>query len=877
MRNLITTLIGLILFYNIFYSQSLINNGSFEFGGPGVGFVVDGSGYNLISPPFSGNTNAGDYAFVTNPNSIAPYFASTGDHTTGSGKMMVIDGTTNGGQQRFWKAGNNGGGVCNLVVGQTYSFKYWIRSISNSNFANIGVSFNNATSSLVSGSVVSPQVSAGWQEVVYSFVPANACVNIELYNNTTDAIGNDFAIDDLGVFAPPLPLTATYSVTQPNCSNENSGFIAVYHKGGVSPFEFELSGSSLTGPIINNTGTFSNLSGGTYNFVVTDGNGSSYSEQNIQINTISPLVTSPQDTSICLGNTITLTASGGTSNYTWASNNSVESGFPVVSSSVTVSPTISTTYTVSASVNNLNLITNGDFEQGNNGFRTDYTYYDPSNPTGAQRAYGITTNSDSWFNQFSSCVDHTSGSGKMMVLDGSTYNLGNDPFWCQKIAVEPNKNYVFSYWVTSVSSLSPAIIKSNLNGILLGSFSVPSSTCSWSQVTYNWNSLNNTLAEICMVDENDVGAGNDFAIDDISFQTSANCTNQVTVSILNENTSASFSYPASICLNDGVIAPILGTGFNQGGTFQSTSGLSINNSNGSINVDSSEAGNYVIQYSFNLCGNNLTSNATVSILDLPSVITLSGGDSYCEGESINPISASVSGSSPFTIYYTLNNVPQSITQNTSSINLGTSPGVYVIDSISDNHCSNFSYLSDSIKVNEIPGPPNLIGNDTVCLNSNPESIQALNPNGSINWYSDESLNSLIASGNIFFPNTQQNSIYYATQTMNNCESLPSSFQLITNACEIAIPTAFTPNGDLENDIWELVNLDLYYPKNKVKIFNRWGNVLFESNPGKYSENPWDGKYEDKLLPVGSYFYVIELSDDGSIEPLNGSVSLILKR
>ena len=104
-------------------AQNLINNGSFEFGGPGVGFWIDGQGYNQLTPPYSGSTSAGNYAFVSNPQTLNTLsFLSTGDHTSGTGIMMVIDGTTTGGQQRFWKAGNNGGGICNLIVGQTYTF-----------------------------------------------------------------------------------------------------------------------------------------------------------------------------------------------------------------------------------------------------------------------------------------------------------------------------------------------------------------------------------------------------------------------------------------------------------------------------------------------------------------------------------------------------------------------------------------------------------------------------------------------------------------------------------------------------------------------------------------------------------------------------------
>ena len=117
--------------YSSLYCQNFLNNGSFEYGGPGLGFWIDGAGYNLLSPPYSGSTSAGNFAFTTNPQDLnTQFFLSSGDHTTGSGIMMIVDGTTTGGQQRFWKAGNNGGGVCNLIVGQQYSFSYWIRTVS---------------------------------------------------------------------------------------------------------------------------------------------------------------------------------------------------------------------------------------------------------------------------------------------------------------------------------------------------------------------------------------------------------------------------------------------------------------------------------------------------------------------------------------------------------------------------------------------------------------------------------------------------------------------------------------------------------------------------------------------------------------------------
>jgi hypothetical protein len=46
--------------------------------------------------------------------------------------------------------------------------------------------------------------------------------------------------------------------------------------------------------------------------------------------------------------------------------------------------------------------------------------------------------------------------------------------------------------------------------------------------------------------------------------------------------------------------------------------------------------------------------------------------------------------------------------------------------------------------------------------------------------------------------------------------------------------------------------------------------------GDYSSSPWNGTYEGKVLPSGSYYYIIEKAVDGSIEPINGTVSILRK-
>ncbi|MDB5232190.1 MAG: hypothetical protein JWN76_2995 [Chitinophagaceae bacterium] len=67
------------------------------------------------------------------------------------------------------------------------------------------------------------------------------------------------------------------------------------------------------------------------------------------------------------------------------------------------------------------------------------------------------------------------------------------------------------------------------------------------------------------------------------------------------------------------------------------------------------------------------------------------------------------------------------------------------------------------------------------------------------------------------------------------------------------PNAFSPNGDGINDTWIIKYLDTY-PGCTVDIFDRYGQIIFHSTG--YSL-PWDGSSHGKLLPIGTYYYIID--------------------
>jgi gliding motility-associated-like protein len=85
---------------------------------------------------------------------------------------------------------------------------------------------------------------------------------------------------------------------------------------------------------------------------------------------------------------------------------------------------------------------------------------------------------------------------------------------------------------------------------------------------------------------------------------------------------------------------------------------------------------------------------------------------------------------------------------------------------------------------------------------------------------------------------------------------------------LSIPNAFTPNGDGINDDWHIENIT-QYPASTIAIYNRNGRLIFYSVG--YSK-PWNGTYNNALLPVGPYYYVIDLKNGSS--KIAGEVTII---
>lgn len=206
-------------------------------------------------------------------------------------------------------------------------------------------------------------------------------------------------------------------------------------------------------------------------------------------------------------------------------------------------------------ISDVELIANGDFEQGNTLFRSDYTIGTSTSqigPLALENTYAVTNDPQSWHRSFEDCPDHTGmGNRNMMIANGSGQS---NNVWCQdSIVVEPNADYVFSAWLVSMESVNPARMQFSINDEIFGDvLEANSQTCVWEQFFASWNSGDTSLAKICIVNINDNVSGNDFALDDISFRPL--CVARDTIQVDVAELSAAWNGLMEICADEAPIA-----------------------------------------------------------------------------------------------------------------------------------------------------------------------------------------------------------------------------------------------------------------------------------------------------------------------------------
>jgi len=145
-----------------------------------------------------------------------------------------------------------------------------------------------------------------------------------------------------------------------------------------------------------------------------------------------------------------------------------------------------------------------------------------------------------------------------------------------------------------------------------------------------------------------------------------------------------------------------------------------------------------------------------------------------------------------------------------------------------------------------------------------------NPQDSAFVLVDDALDSLATfigpSGNFQAGLTQGDMDIYV---IDQCGA-EGTFNVSVIACDTEIPNVFSPNGDSMNDFFRIPGIE-GFPTSKLEIYNRWGNVIYQSND--YGGG-WDGRINNEPVADGTYYYILRRSDG---ENFHGALTITRQR
>ena len=241
------------------------------------------------------------------------------------------------------------------------------------------------------------------------------------------------------------------------------------------------------------------------------------------------------------------------------------------------------------------------------------------------------------------------------------------------------------------------------------------------------------------------------------------------------------------------------------------------------------------------------------------------------GESVLEVTVDADIDEIITFSWALNGSEvQSGPENTYSVPEGQF-GDYLVTATNEEGC----YGNTVITVNETAVPELEDGTSfTKCMNEDVElGITVLNPDLlgddlEFTWYINGT--EVQSGSSAYYTHTaeQENGMItvVVTDTASSCESATTiEVAYYMNQNCVDIPQGLSPNGDGLNDCLELDHLEDKEDIVKIEIFNRYGAKVFEMNDymnqwcGQNASDGNDGSNE--LLPVGTYFYVVQFGSD----------------
>ncbi len=186
----------------------------------------------------------------------------------------------------------------------------------------------------------------------------------------------------------------------------------------------------------------------------------------------------------------------------------------------------------------------------------------------------------------------------------------------------------------------------------------------------------------------------------------------------------------------------------------------------------------------------------------------------------------------------------------------------------------------SIFTTVVPEPLNgladILPHDTIIqLGNSVQLFATLSPYSvssitSYSWSPTVGLNCLDCANPIATPFSRLTDYVVTVTYNNNCFATASIQVTVENNLPVFIPNSFTPNGDGNNDVFQIFGQGIKTVD--LKIFNRWGEKVYESS-NQYAG--WDGTFKGELQNPSVFAYTVRITflDDKKIDKV-GSITLV---
>lgn len=236
----------------------------------------------------------------------------------------------------------------------------------------------------------------------------------------------------------------------------------------------------------------------------------------------------------------------------------------------------------------------------------------------------------------------------------------------------------------------------------------------------------------------------------------------------------------------------------------------------------------------------------IDVNPLP-IVDIIGVNEICNGDS-TIVSLVFSGTPPYTI--DLNGNIELYTNNIE--NFIVSPAnttTYTINYVSDINCQNDTAKTYTLNINPLPEP--II--DPVFYEIYPgETIELFGGNYMNYWWFNNA-DSLLSQNEILIVDSTLTS-YLVVEDLNGCIGISENVivEYIPRVV-LHIPNTFTPNGDEHNELFVIIGDQIR--SFNMKIINRWGEEVYSTTN---IEKHWDGKFNGKPVPEGTYTYLIDI-------------------